>query len=46
MGAKLARETGASISKRPHRLYRGQALLPPSQPWIHHPSWQYNTIPA
>ncbi len=28
VGAKLARETGASISERPHRLYREQALLP------------------
>ncbi|PJH86706.1 hypothetical protein CVG87_24050 [Pseudomonas sp. WCS365] len=26
--AKLARETGASVSERPHRLHRGQALLP------------------
>ncbi|CAI8742357.1 transposase [Pseudomonas brassicacearum] len=28
VGAKLARDTGASISERPHRLHRGQALLP------------------
>ncbi|MDO7895874.1 siroheme decarboxylase subunit beta [Pseudomonas citrulli] len=28
VGAKLARETGASVSERPHQLYRGQALLP------------------
>ncbi|ALQ04404.1 hypothetical protein AK973_3955 [Pseudomonas brassicacearum] len=28
MGAKLARETGASILESPRRLHRGQALLP------------------
>ncbi|OPG69153.1 hypothetical protein B1219_28130 [Pseudomonas ogarae] len=28
VGAKLARDTDASISERPHRLHRGQALLP------------------
>ncbi|OOG84197.1 hypothetical protein B0E42_17650 [Pseudomonas sp. A25(2017)] len=28
MGAKLARETGTSVSERPQRLHRGQALLP------------------
>ena len=30
VGAKLARETGASVSEGPHQLHRGQALLPPS----------------
>ncbi|OPG74117.1 hypothetical protein B1219_03325 [Pseudomonas ogarae] len=28
VGAKLARETGDSVPERPHRLHRGQALLP------------------
>ncbi|MBT2295813.1 Lrp/AsnC family transcriptional regulator [Pseudomonas fluorescens] len=29
VGAKLARETAASVSEELHRLHRGQALLPP-----------------
>ncbi|AXP05981.1 hypothetical protein DZG01_24650 [Pseudomonas fluorescens] len=38
VGAKLARETGASISERPRRLHRGQALLPHSGAMRHFPS--------
>ncbi|EPJ77647.1 Lrp/AsnC family transcriptional regulator [Pseudomonas sp. CFII68] len=30
VGAKLARETSASVPEEPHRLHRGQALLPRS----------------
>ncbi|ALQ04272.1 hypothetical protein AK973_3823 [Pseudomonas brassicacearum] len=30
MGAKLARDAGASVHQGPRRLYRGQALLPQS----------------
>ncbi|OOG87085.1 hypothetical protein B0E42_09105 [Pseudomonas sp. A25(2017)] len=37
VGAKLARETGASTSERPHRLHRGQALLPQSVGYIPSP---------